>query len=56
MDERRLNMDKCQPCRFFRGASLVGAGRAWTIICNWPRNGSEIERVAIPDVIRDSFK
>ena len=33
-------MDVCSPCVYFRGASAV-TGRPITVVCNWPRNGSE---------------
>jgi len=39
-----VSMALCQPCVYFRGASSVtgdGTG-GWRIVCNWPRNGSEV--------------
>lgn len=42
LDEQPLNITKCSPCRFFRGASLSGPRRYWRVNCNFPRNGSEV--------------
>lgn len=55
-------MDLCQPCDYFRGAaSYPGEGRRWTVLCNYPRNGSAVAvekpgwDIPIPDYIRDAF-
>ena len=54
IDEAMIDMDKCQVCPFFRGASLVTVDRdepkppGWTMCCNWPRNGSVVSRVPMP--------
>jgi hypothetical protein len=34
-------MALCQPCPYFRGAASV-TGNPWAIVCNWPRNGSQV--------------
>jgi hypothetical protein len=39
--QARAHMTLCQPCVYFRGASLVGP-EGWRVVCNWPRNGSEL--------------
>ena len=54
-----LSMEMCQPCPYFRGAGtytelcdLEGCENeehpevlptVWDVVCNWPRNGSEID-------------
>ena len=53
-------MDLCQPCRFFRGASLVKPGRPaiWRVCCNWPRDGSYVApdyRPSVPAIYTDAF-
>ncbi|NJD29298.1 MAG: hypothetical protein FIA92_13510 [Chloroflexi bacterium] len=40
LDGMRVRMEVCQPCRFFRGASLVSPNVTWRVLCNWPRDGS----------------
>lgn len=55
IDELPLGMDKCEQCRFYRGASLVTrppeslADRGWRVACNWPRHGSETVRTPMPE-------
>jgi hypothetical protein len=52
-----VHMEHCQPCPYFRGASSITGRPGWLILCNWPRNGSEIatperlpERPTVPAV------
>ena len=60
LDGMSPSMDKCQPCVYFRGASLAGQGvKEWSIVCNWPRNGSHIapnEPIPIPNAFIEAFK
>lgn len=56
-----VTMDACQPCPYFRGASLGPGKVRWTVICNWPNNGGAIDprpasRAAVPDVFRSAFE
>jgi hypothetical protein len=37
-----VHMDVCQPCPYFRGASSITGRPGWLVLCNWPRNGSDI--------------
>lgn len=37
-----VHMDLCQPCPYFRGATSITGRPGWRIVCNWPRNGSEV--------------
>lgn len=62
LTEVEVLMDLCVPCPYFRGAaSYPGQGGRWSVLCNWPRNGSSIapERpgwgVPVPDYIREAF-
>lgn len=55
LDEVALRMAVCQPCRYFRGASLVSPNKGWTVICNWPRDGSFSDERRIPSVFTDAF-
>ena len=60
LTDEPVDMGVCEPCRFFRGAvSAPGAGRQWSVLCNWPYNGSEVARmekpgpdIPVPDVYR----
>ena len=57
LDEAPLDMAKCQPCRFFRGASSRPGERGYQhICCNFPRNGSEVYWEPIPDVFVEGMK
>lgn len=38
-----VNMDACQSCPYFRGASLGPGRKDWNVICNWPNNGGVID-------------
>ncbi len=49
-------MDKCQPCRFFRGAAMMTGREGWNINCNFPRDGSYVELTPIPDMFIEAFK
>ena len=55
-----VSMDSCQPCPYFRGASLGPWKQHWTVICNWPNNGGVIDprpasRPDVPEVFRSAF-
>lgn len=51
------HMDRCQPCLFFRGASLSDSRAGWRISCNWPRSGSYIapDPTPLPEYVRAAF-
>ncbi len=59
LDDASVTMDKCQPCRFFRGASSTRhEPRGWQVNCNYPRDGvylapERISAAAIPAVFRE---
>ena len=56
LDEEPTSMDKCQPCRFFRGASSRPGHRGFSRYnCNFPRDGSEIVREPVPRVFREGM-
>lgn len=58
-----VRMDACQPCPYFRGASLLPRKKRWTVICNWPNNGGDIDPnpasvkppTEVPNVFRSAF-
>lgn len=57
LDEQPATMDKCSPCRFFRGASSRPGDRGYRhFACNWPRNGSSIEWPEIPQAFIEGMK
>lgn len=49
------NMDRCEACRYFRGASLSSGHREWRVCCNWPRDGSFMAETPLPQYIRDAW-
>jgi hypothetical protein len=60
-DNRAIDMDRCSPCAYFRGA-VSAASRDWKMNCNWPRLGTTIAsprtgdyRVAVPPIFRTAF-
>lgn len=53
LGEEVVGMDLCRRCRFFRGASFTRL-EGLRVVCNWPRNGSEIAG-SIPDAFRLAF-
>ena len=55
LDEVPLRMAVCQPCRFFRGAAIVSPRKAWSVTCNWPRDGSFIDQRRIPSAFEEAF-
>ena len=55
LDERELRLSVCQPCRFFRGASRP-PGEPWKMLCNYPRNGTEVYFDPVPDAFREAFE
>lgn len=55
IDEVALRMAVCQPCRFFRGASLVSPNRGWTVLCNWPIDGTFVDRRRIPQAFTEGW-
>jgi len=54
LDEAPLDLDKCAPCVYYRGASLAtrppDEPQGWRICCNWPRNGCEVAETLVPSV------
>jgi hypothetical protein len=54
LDEGTASMEKCMPCRFFRGASSPPR-EPWKMLCNWPRNGSDVEMPEVPQAFREAF-
>jgi hypothetical protein len=65
-DNRPIDMDRCSPCPFFRGA-VSAAAKDWKMNCNWPRVGSTIAaprpsistgdyRIAVPPIFRTAFE
>ncbi len=55
INEQPLSIDMCQPCRFFRGASRMNGG-PWTVNCNWPRDGSNIESPRVPEAFTRAWE
>ena len=61
LDAETLTLEKCLKCPYFRGGA--GIGKVASVLCNWPRNGSDIDtrpRVVrvlpeIPEYMRDAF-